>query len=565
MAITINTLSIRAKIALAPGLLIALLLLLVSYGLYVMTNSARHMAYERELATRTTQAANFANMMLMAQSNLYRMVSIASMEDNPDKITKLATASAAEIDALTPKLKEFQSMATELGLEAAKIDAGMTDLGRFIKSTKVVTDMVDSDVGTALTMMSPVDRNFEKAHKSLDALVTTIDRLSTAASMDAASAIATARWTFLVAAMVAVVAAITLTLRLSTRISTPIKSLTTAMRHLEQRNYDTIVSGQELRDEIGEMARSVQSFKQALIKVDHLAAEQEAEKKIQMDRADRIASLSREFEILARNALDEVSAASQQMQSTSQAMSAIATQTQDQASAVSVAAEQTSLNVQTVAAATGQLSASIGEISVQVQQASTVAQGAVAEAARVDGIVNGLNQAVTKIDQVVGLITNIASQTNLLALNATIEAARAGEAGKGFAVVAGEVKALANQTGRATTEITTQIGAVQAASNEAVQALSGIARTIERISDISANIAAAVEQQGAATQEITRSVQQAAEGTDAVTQNIGGVTRASQQTGAAANDVLSAANALAEQSSHLDQRVSAFLSAVQAA
>jgi methyl-accepting chemotaxis protein len=163
------------------------------------------------------------------------------------------------------------------------------------------------------------------------------------------------------------------------------------------------------------------------------------------------------------------------------------------------------------------------------------------------------------------LITSIAEQTNLLALNATIEAARAGEAGRGFAVVAQEVKQLASQTAKATSEISTQIAEMQAATQDSVAAIKEIGGTIGRISEIATTIASAVEQQGAATHEITRNVQQAAAGTAQVANNIAAVSDGAAKTGTASADVLTAAQALSDQSKRLRSEVEKFLATVRAA
>jgi methyl-accepting chemotaxis protein len=253
------------------------------------------------------------------------------------------------------------------------------------------------------------------------------------------------------------------------------------------------------------------------------------------------------------------------MQHSAEAMSGTAEETTRQATAVAAASEEASTNVQTVASATEELSTSVQEISRQVGQSTSIAGKAVDEANRTDHTVSGLAEGAQKIGEVVELIRSIASQTNLLALNATIEAARAGDAGKGFAVVASEVKNLANQTAKATEDITEQIASIQAATSEAVTAIKGIGATINEINTISGSISAAVQQQGAATQEIARNVQQAAAGTQEVSSNISGVTEAARSTGKVAQDVLGAAKALTDQSENFRRRVDGFLEKIRAA
>ena len=194
-----------------------------------------------------------------------------------------------------------------------------------------------------------------------------------------------------------------------------------------------------------------------------------------------------------------------------------------------------------------------------------MAAEAVEQAARTNERVNALSQAASRIGDVVELINTIAGQTNLLALNATIEAARAGEAGRGFAVVASEVKALAEQTAKATGEIGAQVSGIQAATQESVSAIQEIGGTIERLSEVSSAIAAAVEEQGAATQEISRNVQQASVGTQEVSSNITNVQRGAIETGSASAEVLSAAKSLATDSTRLKVEVAQFLESVRAA
>ncbi len=265
------------------------------------------------------------------------------------------------------------------------------------------------------------------------------------------------------------------------------------------------------------------------------------------------------FESNVKTVVESVASASTEMEMSARTLSATAEEASSQSTAVAAASEEASTNVQTVAAAAEQLAQSVEEVGRQVQQSSTIASNAVSEAQKTNEEVEGLATAAEKIGEVVGLINDIASQTNLLALNATIEAARAGDAGKGFAVVATEVKSLADQTATATEDISSQISAIQNATENAVKAIKGISGTIGELSEISSAIASAVEEQSAATREIAQSVEQAAAGTADVSQNITGVTSGAQQTGDASAQVLEAASELSKQAETLRSQVDGFL------
>jgi methyl-accepting chemotaxis protein len=348
-------------------------------------------------------------------------------------------------------------------------------------------------------------------------------------------------------------------------LSRSVIGLTGVMGRLAEGDHSVEIPGTGRRDELGVMAKAVLVFKESMIRVQELADREQAERAQHQARARAIDSLAAQFDQEARQAMSKVASAADEMRATASSMTAAAEQTRAQSTAVAVASEQASANVHTVASAADQLSASIAEISRRVTHSAQIAGEAVAHAERTDLQVQGLTEAAKKISDVVQLITDIAGQTNLLALNATIEAARAGESGKGFAVVASEVKNLANETAGATEQIAGQIAAVQQATQEAVAAIQSIGGTIDEISEITTMIAAAIEQQGAATREIARNVQQASAGTSEVSSNIAGVSRAVASTGQAADQVLSVAGVLSQQSQMLQGKIETFLAGIKAA
>ena len=356
----------------------------------------------------------------------------------------------------------------------------------------------------------------------------------------------------------------------------PIKRMTDAMTRLASGDKAVDVVGVERKDEIGQMAKAVQVFKDNMIAAERLQTEQrEAEKKqtdereerqrVATERAKRMGDLTQAFDKVVNEVLGKVSITTSELQASATSMTATAEETSRQSTTVAAASEEATTNVQTAAASAEELSASIAEISRQVGKSSKIANDAVDQVRHTNDTVRGLAEAANKVGEVVGLINGIASQTNLLALNATIEAARAGDAGKGFAVVAAEVKTLANQTAKATEEITAQIVSIQSATGGAVTAIEGIGATIKEINEIAGSIAAAVEEQSAATQEIARNVQQAAAGTREVSSNIGTVSQAAGEVGSAASQVLSGAESMSMQAKNLKREVDDFLAGIKAA
>ncbi len=385
------------------------------------------------------------------------------------------------------------------------------------------------------------------------------------ATADAADSYSSALVMLAVILGAAVIGGIGVSFYLVRDISQGIASIVDPMQALGRGDLAAQVPHQGEKTEIGAMADVLQVFKQALIakKAADEAAARDAEAKI--ERGRRVDNITREFESMIGGIVDTVSSASSQLEASAGTLSATAVRSQELATTVSAASEEATANVQSVASATEELSSSVNEISRQVQDSARMAGEAVGQARTTTERVSELSKAATRIGDVVELINTIAGQTNLLALNATIEAARAGEAGRGFAVVASEVKALAEQTAKATGEIGQQITGIQAATQDSVNAIKEISGTIEKLSEISSTIAAAVEEQGAATQEISRNVQQAAQGTQQVSSNITDVQRGATETGSASSQVLTAAKSLSGDSGRLRSEVSKFLTSVRAA
>jgi methyl-accepting chemotaxis protein len=348
------------------------------------------------------------------------------------------------------------------------------------------------------------------------------------------------------------------------RICRNISDMTDVMADLSQGNLDVLIPGTERKDELGHMAGAVAIFKEEAIENKNLHEEkQRLDENARQQRQDTMMKMADELESRVVGSMKEITAILIQLEDMSVQMSRAADTTSTKSQAVCAASEQTTANMEAVSTSGTELSASISEISRQVSQSSELSKVAVAEAQDTNGRIEALASEVAQIDDIVKLITGIAEQTNLLALNATIESARAGEAGKGFAVVASEVKNLAQQTAKATEQISGQIAKIQSETSGAVSAIDGIAQTISRLDDYGASIAAAVDQQNSATREISHNVHEAARGNEEVSQNISGVAEAAEDTDQLAHKVSDSANLLKDASQKLRSSVQGFLDDVR--
>ncbi|PHS78355.1 MAG: hypothetical protein COB59_07530 [Rhodospirillaceae bacterium] len=490
------------------------------------------------------------------------------------EFTKYGTLIAKEVDAVRELIKKNLKADHLSNVEKEQLTRALAQVNVIAKEHKTYDNTVRKAVEQINAgaeekelrgIVATIEHEQEKLIKEITGLLTEINTFTQKALISAEHDEIAVERTLMISALLTLVLGVSIGTLIGRSISHPVQGMTEAMKTLSQGNVNVDIPAQGRKDEVGQMALSVQVFKDNLIKNQEMVKQAEAD---QAERDRRIKlrdQITAAFDDDVTTMLKSVTTSTQSMNETAQSMSAIAEQSLQQSAAVAAASEESSVNVQTVSSASEELAASITEISRQVSQSTSIAGTAVVEVKNTNSKIQGLAQAADKIGEVVAMITDIADQTNLLALNATIEAARAGDAGKGFAVVASEVKNLANQTAKATEEISLQISGVQAATQEAVTAIGSIGGTINELNEISAAIAAAVEEQGAATQEISRNVEQAAQGTADVSSNIEGVRQAAGETGTASNQVLDVSRQLGEESVILSKQVEKFLTDIKQA
>jgi methyl-accepting chemotaxis protein len=471
-----------------------------------------------------------------------------------------ATSTLSRLSFLENQIKGIPSSNEKVAEVLKEVNALLKSyreaFGKMVENKKTIDDLVTQMSGAAGAIM-------QGAGAMKADLVSDQQRLDTASH----TIIGDTQHLILMLAVGGTLLGAVLAFLLGGGIARPMTAMCNAMRELASGNFDVVLPGLGRKDELGEMASAVEEFKlQAIAKAERDAAAQDAQnREAGAARRTELSRFADNFEAAVGSIVSNVSASAGQLEQAAGTLTRTAETTQNLSSQVAGSSEQASSTIDSVASATEELSASVAEIGRQVEESNRIAEAAVVQAQETDGRIGKLSRAAQEIGDVVKLITAIAEQTNLLALNATIEAARAGDAGKGFAVVAAEVKSLANQTSKATDEISNHISGMQEATQESVGAIKQIGATIGQISTIASSIASAVQEQGAATKEIARSVQSVAEGTRKAATNIVQVNRGASETGEASGDVLSSAKALSSESTRLRAELDRFMANIRAA
>jgi methyl-accepting chemotaxis protein len=546
-----------------------LVLVLLGVGAYaVMALRSNQAAVDALISGPVRQseiASDLTNTAWIAHAKLYRLAAIAANEKDEKKVAAFARETSAAAAKIPDALKAVETAAGEFKPEA--LDKLKAAVAGYLKQSKSAIEMADGDAGSALMFIKGAERNFVEIEKLTDDLIARSSDSKDREIARAGMKLEQQQWTLTAVLLGLALASFVVSFIIGRNISGPVVAMSKAMRELAAGNFDVQLPGLERGDEVGQMAHAVQEFKiQAVAKAERETAEREEKnRELAAARRSELHTLAERFETAVGNIIENVGAASTELENSAVILSKSSAATQELSTVVAAASEETSSNVQSVASSTEEMAGSINEIGRQVSDSNRIANEAVEQAQKTDARIAELSLAASRIGDVTKLITTIAEQTNLLALNATIEAARAGDAGRGFAVVAQEVKALAAQTARATSEISTQIAGMQAATQDSVLAIKEISGTIGRVSEIAAAIAAAIEEQGAATQEIARNVQQAAIGSTQVATSIADVNRGAADTGSASSQVLSSAQLLSNENKRLKSEVAKFLATVRAA
>lgn len=585
--LAIQNVPFMGKLAAAPLLAVAFLVVL---AIIMRGASQRQVArldgvVNGELAS-VTRLSTAASYLREANGQLYALATNVAAKSG-GKVADGIAVVMGSVDSSMAILKQYAEQRAS-GAARARLDSAVAELKKYRDAVEFVGSMLEMDFNSAVMFINPFQENYRSLNALIDEVVVTNVASSQAAAAAARAASAASIRNMLLLVLVSVAAVIALTYLLARATVRSIRDIAGATRSLAEGNLGIALDGLQREDELGDISRSLVTFKasaqenirlqedqrraeEARREQERRAAEEQRAREVELEAAARakrrqeMLALSDEFERSVLQVADVVTAAAGEMETYANRMSAEASSARQKSETATDVSRQALSHTQTVAGAAQQLYASVQEITAQVNRSTALARNAVGEATAVNQRVRGLAETAEKVTGVVNVITTIANQTKLLALNATIESGIAGEAGKGFAVVASEVKALANQTAKATDEISEQIAAMQAATHQAQEAILQILRVMTTIEEHVSSIAASVKEQDSATEEIARTVEALSGQATHVTETIAGMKESTETTGQVASHVLEAAQKLNRQSGTLKDQVQRLLTDLRAA